>query len=162
MGHRITRSHHALGEDTSIQTTPARIFFLRDPAEILVQKPPPIVHAGRGIADEFQAHGTDAHPITGLHRRPVDARERHILSGRAGRNRMALSLESLDDLEREDADCAVGASMNIGIALTIAFHASFRYRGLGHSEFRHTAIRHAELMDTRKPVQRQHSHLGAS
>ena len=55
--------------------------------------------------------------------RPVEPRERQVLAERPRLDRMALGLEGLDLLEREEAEGAVRPAVELRVAMTVALDA---------------------------------------
>jgi hypothetical protein len=81
----------------------------------------------------------------GHDRRPVEAPDGQVLADEAGAARVALRAERLDQLERVEADGALGAAVMAAIALAVAVDTIDGHPRGPDRSFRHPAARHVDL-----------------
>src|SRR5436853_405305 len=138
-GARGAGEGHARGD-----TAPAGVALLRDARVLAALERGLDVHAGRGVARDFERDVlSEEDAALGQHRIPVDAFHRHVLADGAWNDGVAFALQIPDALHREEADGALGAAVDVKVPLTIALDALLRDARDGHRRLRHAAVRDA-------------------
>src|SRR5687767_1174945 len=95
-----------------------------DPAEVPTEEPAGVLLARERPPRELGDGGTELEADAGPQHAPVDAAHEHVLAGAAGRDRVALGDECVDDLGRPDAQRLRHPSVVLAGGLSVTVDAT--------------------------------------